>query len=97
LVNLTTIRLWCFRETGGIKRLTFPSSLTTIGSRAFESTGTVEFVFYSTTPPTLASDAFRSTNPAIYVPDESVSTYKGASNWNNLSGYIKPISELPSV
>ena len=46
-------------------------------------------------PPTY-NNTFRSVNVvAIYVPDESVNSYKTTSGWSNLSSIIYPMSELP--
>jgi hypothetical protein len=45
------------------------------------------------TPPTLGSNAFDSTNNCpIYVPAESVNTYKSATNW---STYADRIQAMP--
>ena len=48
----------------------------------------------ASTPPTLNSYSFRDTTCIFYVPDASLEAYKTATNWNNFSSRIKPLSEL---
>lgn len=75
--------------------ITIPSSVTTIDSYAFSNCENLESVTVSaTTPPTLGSNAFRnaSANIKIYVPSESVNTYKAASGWSTYTDYIQAIS-----
>lgn len=79
--------------------VTIPSQITNIDYQAFqECTSLAEVVCKSTTPPTLGGYAFASDNAlaAIYVPDASVSTYKGTSGWSTYSSIIKAISQRPT-
>ena len=83
-----------FNGCSKITSVTIPSGVTTIGNRAFSGcsslTGiTVEAV----TPPTLttgnSTKAFNGTNNCpIYVPCESVGTYKTATGWKNYASRI---------
>ncbi len=76
--------------------LVIPNSVTSIGFGAFYGWSLVPYIeIQATTPPTLAnSSAFSNQNDApIYVPDESVSNYKTATQWINLASRIKGISE----
>lgn len=83
-----------FNGCSKITSVTIPSGVTTIGNRAFSGcsslTGiTVEAV----TPPTLttgnSTKAFNGTNNCpIYVPCESVGTYKTATGWQNYASRI---------
>lgn len=49
----------------------------------------------SITPPSLGTEVFGrcSSNLKIYVPDDSVEAYKGATNWSNYADRIHPLSE----
>ncbi len=67
-----------------------------IGASSLQS-----IIVRSTTPPTFvrtaASDGHFSQVPdtcPIYVPDESVATYKAATVWKTRAAYIRPLSEL---
>ena len=56
-----------------------------ISSHAFENcSGLASITCRSTTPPTVGSDAFKgvSTSIPIYVPEESLDTYKSANGWS---------------
>ena len=50
-------------------------------------------VIHALTPPTRPSTNNFNYVTAIYVPDESVDTYKAASTWNSYASIIHPISE----
>lgn len=50
-------------------------------------------IFHSKTPPNMRSNIGNKSGYTIYVPDESVETYKSATNWSNYANYIKPLSE----
>lgn len=54
---------------------------------------------YAVEPPMLASFNFSTkTNlVAIYVPDDSVDSYKKATNWTVVADYIKPLSEAEDI
>ena len=56
------------------------------------------FVCRATTPPSLGTNALGGTsgNLTIYVPDQSVDTYKNATGWADYASRIKGISELPT-
>ena len=76
--------------------LVIPNSVTSIGVDAFSGWPLVPYVeIQAITPPALASsNAFNVQNNApIYVPDESVTAYKTATNWVNLASRIFPISD----
>jgi hypothetical protein len=75
--------------------------LTTIGSGVFGSCSKLaKLILRSNTLCALSSaGAFTSTPIAkgtgfIYVPDDLVDTYKGATNWSTYANQIKGISEL---
>lgn len=79
-----------------LMKFTIPSGVTSIGSNAFYYCKNLKYIeLKPTTPPTLSSStAFdRTNNCPIYVPDESVDTYKAASQWSSLASRIYGISE----
>ena len=58
-------------------------------------------IIHANTPPTGATLIFRSSTAQninstfkIYVPDDSVSAYKSASNWSRFASQILPLSQL---
>lgn len=85
---LKTIDFGALKKVEGFGLMTGASSLQSI-------------IIRSTTPPTFvrpaASDGHFSQVPdtcLIYVPDESVDTYKAAAVWKTRAAYIRPLSEL---
>ena len=93
----TKIEQNAFRSCVGLTELVIPESVTSIGENAFIScTGLEEMTIKATTPPTLANaNAFTNTNDCpIYVPEQSVSTYKGAIVWSNIANRIAAILKL---
>ena len=89
----------CFGNQKSLTYVKLPNTLTSIGSYAFKDCSSlVTFICNATTPPTLASEVFTNTPIAsktgtIYVPDDSVDAYKGATNWSTYADIIKPLSE----
>jgi len=96
--SVTSIDMSAFRGwSSNTHPIIIPNSVTTIGKEAFVGWSLVPYVeMKAITPPTLAgSDAFDGQNNApIYVPDESVTVYKTATNWVNLADRIFPISDM---
>lgn len=73
--------------------VTIPNSVTSIGNYVFNGcTGLTSISVKATTPPTLGTSVFNSTNNCpIYVPAESVDTYKAATNWSSYASRIQAI------
>lgn len=87
----------CFEMTN-LTSITLPDSINSIGSYAFHKcSGLISITLDSTTPPSLGANAFKQTSSdlQIYVPDESVDTYKTNIIWRSYASKIKPISEKP--
>ena len=81
-----------------LKSVTFPDTVTSFGNYALQScTSLEEVILYSTTPPTLGTKVFNYITKQfiIYVPDESVDTYKESASWSTYESRIKGISERP--
>lgn len=75
-----------------VKYVTIPSSVTNIGISAFAGCTSLEKVtIYSTVPPKIGSFVFSSSTCPIYVPAESVETYKTAYRWSSMASRIQAI------
>lgn len=94
LDGITSIRDNAFKNNAYILNVTIPNSVNSIGKSAFYyCTALTSVTVQSTTPPTLGSSAFSGTseNLVIYVPADSVDTYKAATNWSNYASKIQAI------
>lgn len=91
--SLTAIGMLAFWSCNSLTKLIIPSTVTSIGSNAFQNTGLTTFICRATTPPTIGNGIFINVMCPIYVPDESIETYKTATNWSAFSDRIKPLSE----
>lgn len=94
--NVTTINGQVFGDCTNITTINIGSGITSIGSKAFyHCTGLTSFIINASTPPTLTNaDAFDQTNNCpIYVPAESVDTYKAASRWSTYASRIFAIGD----
>ncbi len=63
------------------------------------SSKTFKLVVHSVTPPTTTGyNMFSQTTAkySIYVPDESVDSYKASSGWSMSASYILPLSSYPN-
>ena len=78
----TSIGASCFSGCKALEELTIPSSVTSIGANAFTNCySLLEMDVEGATPPSLGTNAFNGCNiQSIYVPDDSVNAYKGATN-----------------
>jgi hypothetical protein len=88
----------CFQGCSKLESVILPSTITSIGNSAFKlCTKLKEIVVNATTPPSFGNQIFQfaSNDFIIYVPDESVDTYKGTSGWSTYEAQIKGISERP--
>lgn len=98
--NITTLNSYIVQSAHSLSRIDVNPNVTTLPAYTFTTATTVKtYVFHSTTPPIMSSsNTFGSiaTGTKIYVPDESVSAYKAATNWTTVANYILPISYLPS-
>lgn len=97
--GVQTIAFEVCKNCSSLQFVLLGSGVESIGSNAFAGCGAIlAFVCQATTPPNLgaANALIVSTNWPIYVPDASVETYKGTTNWNNTSivSRIKGISDL---
>lgn len=94
LYGVTSIKRYAFPYSDNLLYITIPSSVSRIGQQSFRSCPMiVSITIKATTPPTLENaNAFTDTGSGpIYVPAESVDTYKSASNWSSLASRIQAI------
>ena len=86
----TTIDQYAFFQCSNLTGITITSNITSIGDSAFQyCTGLNGITVESATPPTLGRWVFDDTNYCnIYVPANSVNTYKNASGWSTYSSRI---------
>ena len=89
--SVTTIGKAAFASCSSLTSVTIPDSVTTIGITAFWDCSSLTSVYCeATTPPTLDYGAFynNASGRKIYVPTESVETYKAAKNWSEYAADI---------
>ena len=91
--RLQIIRDWSFSGCSRLTSITLPSSLINIYAGAFNNCSALtDITILATTPPTLQNaNAFNGSTCPIYVPAESVETYKAATNWSSLASRIQAI------
>ena len=92
--SITSIGTQAFEGCSGLTSINIPSGVTSIGSYAFANCSNITSITVNAaTPPTLTYNAFYSTNNCpIYVPSESVDTYKTTSEWSDYASRIQPIT-----
>ena len=92
--GVTSIGSSAFASCDSLTSVTIPNTVTSIGVGAFrECTGLTTMTVEATTPPTLGNNALQGTNAnlVIYVPAESVETYKTTGNWVSFASRIQAI------
>lgn len=93
--GVTSIGYYVFSNCASLTNITIPNGVTSIGDYAFGGCSNLtSMTVEATTPPTLGSNVFLNTYPTIYVPTESVETYKAATNW---SSYASRIQAIPTT
>lgn len=92
--GVTTIGAYAFYDNNSLKSITIGSGCTYIGYWTFaDCSGPINLTIYATTPPSVVSNAFQySTINTIYVPAESINTYKSAPVWAGYADRIQAIS-----
>ena len=90
--SVTSIGDLAFEACSGATSLTIGSGVTSIGTWAFDyCISLASITVNAITPPTLGTDVFEGSTCPIYVPSESVNTYKAASGWSAYASRIQPI------
>ncbi|MFR8554811.1 MAG: leucine-rich repeat protein [Bacteroides cellulosilyticus] len=90
----TSIDYGAFWKCTSLKIVILNKNITVIDQRAFQDCTSMESCYIKATiPPALGTWAFDNNPCKIYVPHESVATYKAATNWNlYASRYMDTIS-----
>ena len=91
--SITTLGDESFKECTSLTSCTIGNGVTSIGYQAFQNcTSPWTMIITATTPPSLGYSVFENSNiTAIYVPSQSVDTYKAASGWSDLAVIIQAI------
>ena len=90
--GVTTIQASAFRGCNKIESITIPESVTSIENEAFYFCESLASIYCKPEiPPTLGKLAFtfNASGRKIYVPSNSVETYKAADYWSNYSSSIE--------
>ena len=92
--SVTSIGDYAFYHCNGLTSVTIPNSVTSIGNYAFSYCRSLTSITVEATkPPTLSGNSvFSNTNNCpIYVPAESVATYKATAIWSKFANRIQAI------
>ena len=99
--TITSIGASAFASCSNLTKITIPNGVTSIGNSAFSfciSLGTVSIERPSSWGLTTLGAGVFTACPSlygIYVPDSnSITAYKGATNWSSYSNFIKTISSV---
>jgi hypothetical protein len=92
--SVTSIGPNAFYGCSSLTSCTIGNGVTSIGGSAFyRCTNLTSVTVNAIVPPTLGGDVFSNTNNCpIYVPSDSVNTYKSASGWSSYASRIQPIT-----
>ena len=80
-----------FQGCSSLKEITIPKSVKVIRSKAFAECGALKSITsWNTTPPEISQSTFSSVSKTIpvYVPAESVETYKKADGWSEFCNIV---------
>ena len=95
--DVTTIKYCAFLRCGGLTSITIGSNVTNIQNNSFYGCNNLTSItINSTVPPTLTGSSYSGifgSNCPIYVPQESVETYKSATGWSYYASRIQAIQE----
>lgn len=89
--GVTSIGEWAFHECN-LSSIVIPESVETIGGNAFSSNESPIVFIMNPTPATIGNaDIFYGAS-CIYVPNESVETYKNTEGWSTYADRITPLT-----
>lgn len=98
LVHFTSVTSFAdlsFLQCTRLRKITFHSGVRTLGNQLLResTTNAIRILCYPSTPPTIRNNNFYVTPASVYVPDDTVDTYKAADGWSRYASKIKPLSE----
>ena len=91
--SVTSLGVHTFDRCSSLTSLEIPNSVTEIDTAFYDCTSLTSITVLATTPPTVSYMFNNVPIRVIYVPAESVETYKTASGWK---GYADKIQAIPS-
>ena len=101
ITNLGSITYAFKLDNKNVEYVRLPSTVTSAANYAFNQCSSLKTLVIDAIEPfpiTIyfigSSDPIKNGNGFVYVPDESVETYKNATNWSAFASQIKPISEF---
>jgi len=84
-----------FRKCSSLSVAIIPNSVKSIGVLCIANCSALSvLVMKPETPPSYSASLDSSPNAIIYVPDNSVDTYKAAAGWTSLASRIRSVSQL---
>ena len=96
--SLQVIGSTIFRNNANLVEVVIPQNVSEMGNMVFFGCAKLKKVIMKpVAPPVLGGEGVFNSTPSdlkIYVPDESVESYKTATNWTKVAAKIKPMSEL---
>lgn len=92
--NVTVIEETCFAYNNLLQTVTLGKNVEQIGYNAFANCPVLtSLTLFATTPPVILSELCQdSPNVIIYVPEESINTYKTNKKWKKYANLIQPIT-----
>ncbi|MCR5532262.1 MAG: leucine-rich repeat domain-containing protein [Paludibacteraceae bacterium] len=95
--SVTSIGNVAFSYCTGLTSVTIPNSVTSIGQSAFGSCKNLKAIIcQATIPPSLGNDVFDKNDCSkipLYVPVESINTYKSAKQWKDFTTILPIVAE----
>lgn len=90
--NMDSVFAYCI----ALRKIHLPKGLNELGDSMYGSCRSLKYIIADhLVPYSIRSNTFSGTyNCPIYVPDESVESYKSATNWTTLADRIKPVSQF---
>lgn len=91
--SVTSIGMIAFRYCTSLTSVTIGNAVANIETQAFAYSSKLKSItINAATPPTIGTNVFVNTNNCpIYVPSQSVSSYKSATNWSTYASRIQAI------
>lgn len=92
--NVTVLEETCFAYNDLLQTVTLGKNVEQIGYNAFANCPVLtSLTLFATTPPVISSELCQdSPNVIIYVPEESINTYKTNKQWKKYANLIQPIT-----